>query len=67
MSEPAINFGEDGDTGPYLQEFSVITPNRSSLKWLPIKGDGLTIYFERDPTKGKVEDYGPGVRGENSE
>jgi hypothetical protein len=67
ISEPAQNSGEDGDTGGSLQEFFVITPARGSMKWLPIKGDGLTISWEREPARDKEEDCTTGICGENSE
>jgi hypothetical protein len=66
MSEPAQHSEEDGDTGDSLQEFFVITPACGSLKWLPIKGDRLTISLEREPPRDKEKDCGAGIGGENS-
>ena len=66
MSEPVQNSGEDGDTVDSLQQFFVITQARGSLKWLPIKGDRLTISLEKEPARRKEEVYGTGIGGENS-
>ena len=67
MSEPALNSGEDGNTGDSLQQFFVITPARGSLKWLPIKGDRLTISEERESVRRKEEGVVTRIGGENSE
>jgi len=67
MSEPAQNSGEDGDAGDSHQEFFVVTPASRSLKWLPIKGYGLTASREKMPARNKEEDCDTGIHGENSE
>jgi len=67
MSNPAQNFGEDGDAGDSRQAFFVVIPARTTLRWLPIKGYGLTASGERIPARNKEEGCNTGIHVENSE
>ena len=67
MSEPAQNFGEDGDAEDSRQAFFIVTPARNTQKWLPIKGYGLTAKWERMRARNKEDDYDTGIHGDNSE
>jgi hypothetical protein len=67
MSEPAQNFGDDDDAEDSRLAFFIVTPARNTLKWLPIKGYGLTASGERMPARNKGEDCDTGIHVENGE
>jgi hypothetical protein len=67
MTEPARESRQEKEPGDPVRGFFIVTPARGSLKWLPIKGYGLTTSRGRVPTMNQEEACDIEINGEKSE